>query len=197
MRQKKWAIPALIAGSAIFCIIPYAYQWITSNNADWQAWWAFGTFLIALIAAIIAYQEYNAHQRAMQPLLIARSERLDEMNTAIMLNNVGGGTATAITVKLLPGVIMKPMAGLHDADEPVNLEKKVPMLKPGEATDAFDRGNLFTLNVRATPNQPMQTVQLEWEDTTGRHYKSNRLKLNFNGKIIELGSASKGLDTGQ
>lgn len=96
MRQRKWTIPALIACSVLFCIIPYAYQWITGNNADWQAWWAFGTFLIALIAALIAYQEYNAHIRASQPQLIAHFAKLPhESNSSVFVTNVGGGIARA------------------------------------------------------------------------------------------------------
>lgn len=188
MRQKKWTIPALIAGSAIFCIIPYAYQWITGNNADWQAWWAFGTFLIALIAALIAYQEYNAHIRATQPQLIANSEKLDKNNSAITLTNVGGGTATAITVKLLPGIKLKPVSGLNDADKPINLETTIPMLEPQQKTLAFDRGNLFVAEMRAVADQAKQTVHLEWNDTTGKHYKNDNLKLDFNQQVIKVGN---------
>ena len=110
MRQKKWTIPALIAGSVLFCVIPYLYQWVTGNNSDWQAWWAFGTFLIALIAAIIAYKEYNAHISATEPLIIVRVAKIkgSALDT-IFLTNVGGSIAIDVKFSLSPGIRLKKL----------------------------------------------------------------------------------------
>lgn len=190
MNPHKWTVPTLIAASALFCAAPFPYQWLTGKTADWQAWWAFGTFLIALIAALIAYQEYNAHMRAMRPQLIASWEQLDENNRAITLTNVGGGTATAITAKLQPGVKLKPVSGLNDSDKPNNLDTRVSMLKPQDKTLAFDINNFFVIEMRAMANQAKQTVHLEWNDAAGNQYTNDSLKLDFNDKIIERNGAT-------
>jgi len=185
MNPHKWTVPTLIAGSALFCAAPFPYQWLTGKTADWQAWWAFGTFLIALIAALIAYQEYNAHMRATRPQLIASSEQLDENNSAITLTNVGGGTATAISIRLTPGIKSGLASGLTDADEPVDLATRIPMLEPQTKTYAFDSEKLFLTEMRAAANQPEQTVHIEWNDSAGKHYKDDSLKLDFNHQVIK------------
>lgn len=174
MRQKKWTIPALIAGSAIFCIIPYAYQWITGNNADWQAWWAFGTFLIALIAALIAYQEYNNHIMATEPLVVVRVAKQEGSTLdSIFLTNAGSSIATDIKFTLKPGITM------NDGVTKDNLAKSLPLLKPDEDTMIIDALKLSAAHILAGTNRTRQTLHVEWKDASGRQYTNDKNKLDF------------------
>lgn len=174
MRQKKWTIPALIAGSVLFCIIPYAYQWITGNNADWQAWWAFGTFLIALIAALIAYQEYNNHIMATEPLVVVRvAKQGGSTLDSVFLTNVGGSIATDIRFTLNPGIT------LSDGVTKDYLAKSLPLLKPDEDTMIIDELKLSAAHILAGTNRARQTLYVGWKDASGRQYANDNYKLDF------------------
>lgn len=187
MNRNRWITPGLIAASALFCAAPFPYQWITGSNPDWQAWWSFGTFLIALIAALIAYQEYNAHIRASQPQLIAHFAKLPhESNSSVFVTNVGGGIATDIQFELQPG--MKPR---HNAGTE-KLIHTIPVLKPHEDALVLNAGSFVALQLLAEPDQPMQSFHLEWKDASGRLYKSNGPKQNLNLGINNKQAAATG-----
>ena len=174
MRQKKWTIPALIVGSVLFCVIPYLYQWITGNNSDWQAWWAFGTFLIALIAAIIAYKEYNAHISATQPLIIVRIAKMkgDTLDT-VFLTNVGGSIAIDIKFSLSPGAKLKNYTAVE------HLDRNLPLLKPDEETIVIEAKYLTMVQLLVGPNRSRQILHIEWKDALGRQYVNDNQKLEF------------------
>ncbi|MGL4940555.1 hypothetical protein [uncultured Bifidobacterium sp.] len=174
MRQKKWTIPALIAGAVLFCIIPYAYQWITGNNADWQAWWAFGTFLIALIAALIAYQEYNDHVMATEPLVVVRVAKQEGSTLdSVFLTNAGGSIATDIKFTLKPGIT------LGDGVTKEYMSKSLPLLKPDEDTMIIDGMTISAAHILTGTNRTRQTLHVEWEDASGRQYANDNNKLDF------------------
>ena len=174
MRQKKWTIPALIAGSVLFCVIPYLYQWLTGNTSDWQAWWAFGTFLIALIAAIIAYKEYNAHISATEPLIIVRVAKIkgSALDT-IFLTNVGGSIAIDVKFSLSPGIRLKNYAGVE------YLARNLPKLKPDEETIIIDAQYLTAVQLLVGSNRSRQILHVEWKDALGRQYVNDNQKLDF------------------
>lgn len=49
---------------------------VFSGSIDWSAWWGFGTFLVALIAAIIAYDQYVSHE----------SERWEQVRALVQIS---------------------------------------------------------------------------------------------------------------
>lgn len=172
MRQKKWTIPALIVGSVLFCVIPYLYQWLTGNNSDWQAWWAFGTFLVALIAAIIAYKEYSARISATEPLIIVRVVNVNGSNT-VFLTNVGGSIAIDIKFSLSPGIRLKNCPGIE------YLARNLPKLKPDEETIIIEAQHFAAVQILVESNHSRQILRVEWKDALGRQYVNDNQKLDF------------------
>ena len=59
------------------------------------------------------------------------------------------------------------------------------MLEPQTKAYAFNSKKLFFTELRAAANQPEQTVHIERNDSTGKHYKDDSLKLTFNHQIIK------------
>lgn len=120
----KWCkknCKVIFIGAAVFVvaiIVPVYWQFLQhrdwgilevwchvfSGSIDWSAWWEFGTFIVAIGAALIAYSEYKTHQRELQPKLVPildiapstdlRSDHYHGHKLAI--SNAGGGTALRI-----------------------------------------------------------------------------------------------------
>jgi hypothetical protein len=64
MNLKNWK--TWVTGTLIVLCVAAPYIWDGCFNShhypiDWQAWWAFCTFAVAVAAAVIAYNEYNNH----------------------------------------------------------------------------------------------------------------------------------------
>lgn len=81
MRKKNIAIVSV--ATALFIMVPFAWQWINfqcgrSLSVDWPAWWSFGTFLLAVIAACRAWHEYRATRRPRLMVKLSKSyQRFD------------------------------------------------------------------------------------------------------------------------
>lgn len=168
--------------AVLFTVAPIIFQWIRSGfsdplatlkeifpgEIDWQAWWAFGTFLIALVAALIAYREYNSHIRAMQPLVVPHVE-----DKKLLLTNVGGGIAIKITCELDPGLALKN-GGTSKA-----LRPNIPLLKPNEDIEVHHTLPLIDMAEGKANEQKKQTLHVKWEDSAGQQNTDNTLKLNY------------------
>lgn len=98
------------------------WRHVFSGGIDWSAWWAFGTFAVALLAAIIAYREYALH----------RDDLWDNTRTHIQItyfivktaiyiriSNVGRTTAVDVQVHLNgdPEIIDSALTKLIYGDE--------------------------------------------------------------------------------
>lgn len=174
---------------AIFFIsAPYVWQWWNATYghqttyADWSAWWTFGTFLLAVIAAFIAWQEY---QEAWRPRLMVRLSReyerlylLDGKTeiaeyTYLRVNNIGGSVACGISVTFTPGIPWPD--GSHPAGDPqrkLEVRKRSYMAANDGLTvleasqDAFDK-------VAFEEKHAHQTVTLEYCDSRRCRYKES------------------------
>jgi membrane protein implicated in regulation of membrane protease activity len=65
---KTWftLLLALLLIVALFIVGPFVWDDFFNTNhypIDWQAWWSFGTFIVAIAAALIAYIEYSNHKK--------------------------------------------------------------------------------------------------------------------------------------
>lgn len=66
--MHKRTVAIVLMATTTFTMIPFFWQWINFQYgrhlyADWSAWWSFGTFLLAVIAACLTWQEYHASRR--------------------------------------------------------------------------------------------------------------------------------------
>ena len=93
-----------------------------------------------------------------------KSEQSNENNSAITLTNVGGGTATAISIRLTTGIKSELASGLTDANEPVDLATRIPMLKPQTKAYTFNSKN-YSSRSRAQ-QQTSQSKQFILNGTT-------------------------------
>lgn len=65
MKKNRNIILIGILATLVFAVVPLGGErlHVPRSGADWQAWWGFGTFLIACAAAVIAWVEYNSSER--------------------------------------------------------------------------------------------------------------------------------------
>lgn len=67
-KGANWALGCLWALMVAAGITGMTLGWPFSDGSDWQAVWAFLTFLVAVIAAVIALAQLDAHQKAQRQL---------------------------------------------------------------------------------------------------------------------------------
>lgn len=76
--MHKKTIAIVLVATALFIMMPFIWQRINFQcgrplYADWSAWWSFGTFLLAVIAACLTWQEYHAAKRPRLMVKLAKS----------------------------------------------------------------------------------------------------------------------------
>lgn len=79
------------------------WRHVFSGSIDWSAWWAFSTFAVALLAAIIAYREFALHRDDLWDNTRAHIQiTYFIVKTAIYIriSNVGKTTAADVQVHL-------------------------------------------------------------------------------------------------
>lgn len=125
-----------MTGALIVLCVAAPYIWDGYFNShhypiDWQAWWAFCTFGVAVIAALVTWSQYRDHVGASQPRLkidIASAEELGlsdiyHCDRIIRLVNYGGSAAVDINLSTTDsaGINMT----LRYGEETVNLFKQI------------------------------------------------------------------------
>ncbi|MCI1660084.1 hypothetical protein [Bifidobacterium psychraerophilum] len=142
---KTWLTGALI----VLCVsAPFIWDGYFNGHhypIDWQAWWAFCTFAVAVAAAVIAYNEYSNHQASaaheekqrkedyflqVRPYVIVRLT-VERRIFFLELSNVGRTPAKDISLDIDPKIL-----DLYSHPEPNTLaraiEKPYSFLAPGQ-----------------------------------------------------------------
>lgn len=103
--MHKKTIAIVLVATALFIMMPFIWQRINFQcgrplYADWSAWWSFGTFLLAVIAACLTWQEYHAAKRPRLMVKLAKSYQqlvAGEITESVHFyaENIGGGVSGA------------------------------------------------------------------------------------------------------
>lgn len=146
--MKKWKLT--IIGIAVICFVlsPFGYAGLNpSANIDWSNWWSFGTFLVAVAAALIAYSEYLSHKKEIE-VQSAQKEKDYILQTRpyvilhvvferafvfLEVKNIGHTPAT--NIKLTVDSKIEKLTGEHDrAYELIHhaLGKPLSFIAPGQ-----------------------------------------------------------------
>lgn len=177
MKKNTYIVCAIIA-VIVFAIIPivrpiqHLWRQIVNAAIDWDAWWAFGTFLLTIIAAGIAWFEYEETNR---PLLYVylfneytcityEGNRQLAQYAGLRLENFGKTPAFDIRVTLNPGVPW-PL-GSHPAGDPQHalMQRKISHLAASKLTDLlFADRNEFDKIAFQTSIAP-QTIHISYKD---------------------------------
>lgn len=119
--------PKFVIAIAIFIMLPILWEWfkhdwnlnetlvdVFAGDIDWSAWWGFGTFLVAVGAALIAFYELYSQQSEWNKQRQERhNEHWDKTRAHIQVNhfvkggaifvnvsNVGSTSATNVRIRL-------------------------------------------------------------------------------------------------
>ena len=176
----------------LFIITPLIWQYLKHNhefratiadvfagNIDWSAWWEFGTFLVAIVAAMVAFGEYKSHQHQLLPRLVPIIEVTRStdflvnhyLNCKLAISNVGGGVALEIRAYWECND-EKP----RSRNCPTKADLQVSVLKPNTEHTWFNNtGNEnYTFPYRGPWKKTTQlqyTLHITWKDDTGNSYE--------------------------
>lgn len=139
---------------------------------DWNAWWTFGTFLLAIIAACIAWFEYEeANQPQLFVYLFKEDTYVDSdgngqfiQYAGLRLENIGKTPALNIRVTLAPGIPW-PL-GSHPAGDPQQalIQRKISHLAANKATDLLFADRTEFDKVISQENSATQTIRISYKD---------------------------------
>ena len=112
--MHKKTIAIVLVATALFIMMPFIWQRINFQcgrllYADWSAWWSFGTFLLAVIAACLTWQEYQAAKRPRLMVKLAKSYQqfvAGEITESVHFyaENIGGSVALSVVIQVSPGI---------------------------------------------------------------------------------------------
>ncbi|KFI82370.1 hypothetical protein A9A89_1418 [Bifidobacterium psychraerophilum DSM 22366] len=139
---------------------------------DWQAWWAFCTFLIALVAAAVGWNEYQLHKKGSAEQdrpYIDFSIEMDEWDAYICIKNIGRTTALDVTIDYPEGT---QSSGFLEAQD----------VNPSDITEEWIKRDLGRF-ISALPTG--HTYKYEWLDVSPpfRHIKARNPPPPLSGKI--------------
>lgn len=65
--MKIWKLTIIGIAVIGFVIAPFGYAGLNpSAKIDWSSWWSLGSFLVTVMAALIAYSEYLGHKKEIE-----------------------------------------------------------------------------------------------------------------------------------
>ncbi|WEV67939.1 hypothetical protein OZX72_02845 [Bifidobacterium sp. ESL0769] len=130
MKKSSVILGMLIAFAVVFPLLPLSWDGMNFHWSGWSEWWAFGTFLVAIFALIVAFKEYKTHVEEQNSRIkekIQEEKRHDrevwdtlrayvevsyvfDKRGAVMVSvaNVGNTSATDINVSFDPEIKAPP-----------------------------------------------------------------------------------------
>jgi len=174
---------------ACFVILPIGWEHATEKlfgindvSIDWGAWWAFGSFTLAVAAAYIAWREYVELTRPRLTIYLVKTEQ-KQINTGdtettylaewvgLKLENIGKTPATEITITFSPGIPW-PL-GSHPAGDPQQklTERRVSHLATNKSVDLLFAGRAEFDQVAFEQCMCAQTIHLSYRGLSNRHFE--------------------------
>lgn len=212
----------IIAAIVIFIVLPVFWQWgkhswnlnatfvdVFAGDIDWSAWWGFGTFMVAVGAAVVAYteyrthqHEYDSHQRALLPQLVpilditpSTDSRADRYHGyKLTISNVGGSIALRVKA------CWTREGEKPDFDSaPINASLLIGALRPDGEHVWFDhRGDESypfpidrspsrdNLEPRDASKESTFTLYIRWEDTAGNLFEYPGKGIPFTARVKQV-----------
>ena len=181
--MHKRTVAIVLMATTTFTMIPFFWQWINFQYgrhlyADWSAWWSFGTFLLAVIAACLTWQEYHASRRPRLMVKLTKSYHhlvTGEIAESVhfFAENIGGSVAVSVVVQVSPGIPW-PL-GSHPAGDVQERmgTRKCSYLAPGDKITLLgaDRGGFGA--IAFDRKSPIQSVSFSYSDAGGHGYKEH------------------------
>ena len=103
---------------ALFILCPYVWEWSHPGfPTDWSAWWAFGTFIVVVVAAVFTYSEYVERKEDYVSQVCPYVQvRLIPERSAVMLEIENIGKTPAKDIKVSRDVEFDELLSPKDGD---------------------------------------------------------------------------------
>lgn len=181
--MHKKTIAIVLVATALFIMMPFIWQRINFQcgrplYADWSAWWSFGTFLLAVIAACLTWQEYHAAKRPRLMVKLAKSYQqlvAGEITESVHFyaENIGGSVALSVVIQVSPGIPW-PL-GSHPAGDVQECmgTRKCSYLAPRDKVTLLAAGRGEFDAIVVDQKTPIQSVSFSYSDADGYSYEEH------------------------
>ncbi|WP_146194640.1 hypothetical protein [Bifidobacterium callitrichidarum] len=180
MKHWKIGFALVVLTTIIFCLVPYLYQGITGRfDTDWPAWWSFGTFLVAVMAALLAWAEYRTHEdeswEQVRPYVHV-SYHFDQHFLFVSVANVGKTAANTVRISFEPQLSapksqQDPSSIAPELFQKGLVERPISMIAPGARfLFLIDGSNEVLDHIKDGSLPSVTTASISYNDLRDRTY---------------------------
>lgn len=190
LKMKIKSIIIIVCTVACFCAAPLfsgllPHYMVSSQTSSFlSAWWSFGMFLVAIIAAIVGWNEYKESSRPQIILGFHKSfrwcnslqndgstQKILEQDVSLTVRNIGKNNAFQVNISFKPGIPW-PLASRPAGETQDQLmHRNLSCLPVGESINLLLAERSGFDAVIDDPAVRTQSIQLTYEDISHHHYR--------------------------